>query len=894
MHRSTMSKPHSYNKKQLDNKSSSTIASYGLPMPTDSNTKNRLQLIDDLKFFFATATQQWDPNKSLKRFELTAGESVSCVLWNNLFFITGTDIVRSLTFRFHAFGRPVVNAKKFEEGIFSDLRNLKPGHDARLEDPKSELLDMLYKNNCIRTQKKQKVFFWFSVPHDRLFLDALERDLKREKMGMEPTTKAVAEPAISLSLDSTQELFDQLRKNMSQSAAATAQAFDDLRGGPMPNTSLSLSSIQPVHSIEGDDDENGCWSTHPVSHTPWSSSQSRLEQAAAQAKRSRVNSVPANLGQQQHFQMMAQRHNRLSQSSYFSGNVLPHSRTHRTSTSSASSLISTAEDALFDDNHSLALSDISKSTNLSSPISKTFSHDYMDPISHGVDQLDISSNKKIHNVLPSKSLDSNAIKKTKTIFGTLSLFDGSPSYKQRRRRAASVSTSALIPSSKSNPLHIGGSGGPDRVRRHDKCHSRTPSTTNLSHVSSFGPFNSNSSRLAMAAVKAGFVPNQIMNNAPFPGNNQMHMSPISASTSTGWLQPQSQSMDYLCPLMSCRHLFKRPEHLERHMHTAHMFVCKVCGKQFPHSETLAQHKQEHALQMDHPTLTVDRENDDDSSPEDHFNSSKGYNKSFMEKNQSGNNVFGHGQDGGFYSSNQSFGNSHSSGWSIGISGSTSSNLCNSRSSTLSPMVDLDFEIPESTPLTMDKPNGPSSIEASTSTTSVKTVVIKGEPVMSIQDVMANNDWKQNDSYRMNALNKKNPSTSIYPHEDDFSSSSASSPCSTTQYKTEYINRTSYSLTFPTLLAPFKPEIFQQDYIPNDMYFQPSLFQQPSSVQPSIGNDLQHDIGNSSLFNQSGIHLEDTMDTSSYSLVNDNDYPSVYPSYIDQFTPFLISSDYKYM
>ncbi|KAI7876766.1 STE-domain-containing protein [Lichtheimia hyalospora FSU 10163] len=130
---------------------------------------------------------------------------MSCVLWNDLFYITGTDIVRSLSFRFHAFGRPITNAKKFEEGIFSDLRNLKPGTDARLEEPKSELLDMLYKNNCIRTQKKQKVFYWYSVPHDRLFLDALERDLKREKMDMEPTTVAVAEPATSISLDSTQE-----------------------------------------------------------------------------------------------------------------------------------------------------------------------------------------------------------------------------------------------------------------------------------------------------------------------------------------------------------------------------------------------------------------------------------------------------------------------------------------------------------------------------------------------------------------------------------------------------------------------------------------------------------------------------------------------------------------
>ena len=37
----------------------------------------------------------------------------------------------------------------------------------------------------------------FSVPHDRLFLDALERDLKREKVGQTPTTEVVGEPARS-------------------------------------------------------------------------------------------------------------------------------------------------------------------------------------------------------------------------------------------------------------------------------------------------------------------------------------------------------------------------------------------------------------------------------------------------------------------------------------------------------------------------------------------------------------------------------------------------------------------------------------------------------------------------------------------------------------------------
>ncbi|KIJ24672.1 hypothetical protein M422DRAFT_127323, partial [Sphaerobolus stellatus SS14] len=106
-----------------------------------------------------------------------------------------------LVFRFEAFGRPVRNMKKFEEGIFSDLRNLKPGQDACLEEPKSPFLDLLFKFQCIRTQKKQKVFYWFSVPHDRLFIDALERDLKREKMGHESTTAVVTEPALSFAYD---------------------------------------------------------------------------------------------------------------------------------------------------------------------------------------------------------------------------------------------------------------------------------------------------------------------------------------------------------------------------------------------------------------------------------------------------------------------------------------------------------------------------------------------------------------------------------------------------------------------------------------------------------------------------------------------------------------------
>ncbi|KAK7027650.1 hypothetical protein R3P38DRAFT_2704989 [Favolaschia claudopus] len=154
---------------------------------------------------------------ALNRFLLPSQEYVSCVLWNGLYHITGTDIVRALVFRFEAFSRPVRNMKKFEEGVFSDLRNLKPGADACLEEPKSPFLDLLFKYQCIRTQKKQKVFYWFSVPHDRLFLDALERDLKREKMGLEPTTQITGEPALSFKYDGKKSLYEQFVLNRGMS-----------------------------------------------------------------------------------------------------------------------------------------------------------------------------------------------------------------------------------------------------------------------------------------------------------------------------------------------------------------------------------------------------------------------------------------------------------------------------------------------------------------------------------------------------------------------------------------------------------------------------------------------------------------------------------------------------
>ncbi|CAI5756717.1 unnamed protein product [Candida verbasci] len=206
------------NNNNNNNNNNGSTGTYQSPYPTENtpaDVQESLRLIEDLKFFLATAPANWQENQVIRRYYLNNDEGfVSCVFWNNLYFITGTDIVRCIVYKFEHFGRKIIDRKKFEEGIFSDLRNLKCGIDSVLEPPRSEFLEFLFRNSCLRTQKKQKVFFWFNVPHNKLMADALERDLKKERQGQKPTTIAAREPALSFQYDENSNLFNQLAKYM--------------------------------------------------------------------------------------------------------------------------------------------------------------------------------------------------------------------------------------------------------------------------------------------------------------------------------------------------------------------------------------------------------------------------------------------------------------------------------------------------------------------------------------------------------------------------------------------------------------------------------------------------------------------------------------------------------
>ncbi|KAI7867366.1 STE like transcription factor-domain-containing protein [Spinellus fusiger] len=575
----TIPKP---NSRQDSNIVDTSALLHSLPPPSAKDTPQRLAQIDELKYFLATATNDWDENVSVKAFALPAGENISCVLWNNLFHITGTDIVRSLIYRFHAFGRPVSNLKKFEEGIFSDLRNLRPGVDACLEEPKSDFLDMLYKNSCIRTQKKQKVFYWFSVPHDRLFLDALERDLKREKMGIEVTSIAITEPAISLSLDATQELFDQLRKSMSLSAAANVQA-------------LNQQSTQPqsyvIDTLEMSSEATYLQSPVSTEANTWTSLWRSGEE-----QESHIDYCSMDLNGPLHQNNLSVKPD--SCGPYLCFDYPRHEQSHQ----SESSTTSVADDVLtmLDGTHSKLNPERSSCSNSTKDIRQT----NMNLMSRDIEKMDVNNS---HSISLCNTTGSSAFTKTKQLFGMFSLFEGSSSYKQRRRRATSFSSTVghkLGMLSPVSGLEYVGFGRYDRIRRHTSCHYLSPSDPALSYIGSDLNYTMSGVDMNNPGENLSDEFSHKPNSIPCEQSLTWEKQTMSVLHSGSQLLSRSAYREgradservFTCPLGSCSRLFKRLEHLKRHMRTHTMerpYICHLCGKRFSRSDNLSQHRKTH-------------------------------------------------------------------------------------------------------------------------------------------------------------------------------------------------------------------------------------------------------------------------------------------------------------
>lgn len=591
-------------------------------LPPDARTA--LQQVDNLKYFLLSAPVDWPRDQLIRRFLLPTGDYISCVLWNNLFHISGTDIVRCLAFRFQAFGRPVKNAKKFEEGIFSDLRNLKAGTDATLEEPKSPFLDFLYKNNCIRTQKKQKVFYWYSVPHDRLFLDALERDLKREKMGQEATTRAMEEPALSFEFDSSQSLYEQLTKaQQANSSSFYAGTTFGQSNSPvvrtvdaMPPPQMAPQMAPPTLSALPDDPGNAAIYHQIPMANPMTQAIIKREPDYGQIQYDR-NGIPVRI-HQRHASMPTFVVEYSPAPSFVSSQYEDYSNrglSFEPMTPPQNSIPLGPEPAYIaneDTGLYTAIPDISSATAFNSMI-----------------QLQPSNLASAHYPVPTRTYPSNVY----------SVVEGSPTYKQRRRRPSIPPATITHPQTTSAPSHpiAYAAHKPSDLRRSvsnsvapagegDETQDASQHTTsgytaavlpqkNLLHeMSRHGtplssleenreahPSATNPQDDLITAPNGEAYETAVHNRISNKSERFSH-GPVRRARSATMMElgPYPQK-SHSCPIPSCGRLFKRLEHLKRHVRThtqERPYPCPYCNKAFSRSDNLAQHRRIHEAQQD--------------------------------------------------------------------------------------------------------------------------------------------------------------------------------------------------------------------------------------------------------------------------------------------------------
>lgn len=164
-------------------------------------------ILEQLSYFLVEATHNYPPTFALRylvspditlyQFILPSGEPVSRIRWLGLDYISSTDVIRILSFRFLVLGRRVKDSKQFEIAARSMLRNCPCSailgkvrfpltadfhantHNISLRE-QSELVHALYAYGGIRTRTTHNVFAWSTFDHNRLFLDLLDKDLSSE------------------------------------------------------------------------------------------------------------------------------------------------------------------------------------------------------------------------------------------------------------------------------------------------------------------------------------------------------------------------------------------------------------------------------------------------------------------------------------------------------------------------------------------------------------------------------------------------------------------------------------------------------------------------------------------------------------------------------------------
>ena len=382
----------------------------------------------------------------------------------------------------------------------------------------------------------------FSVPHDRLFLDALERDLKREKMSMEPTTQITGEPAMSFTYDSKRTLYEQFSRASEpergrSSRGGNGRGGDRVGGNSSSSASLSNDESDNDSIMTDESDVTGSEAEYQTDedYVPGSGGVRRT------ARRDRKKVGPNN-----------------AHLLYIAGGLFEGSPTYKQrkkkntrgtgSISGGSGLRrgSIAED-MYEGDHSRETS-----------------------LTRGGDEYSRSD-----------SVGGGGL-------SAADLF-------LKQARGELVPADGVVRKPKmQDPL--GGTGSGDVGVYYSRGH----------HPEEYHPQERQGSFDSSSSDAFGSSPSSTNGHHPSHSNGGISLPPgqkliTPSPNATGLAQYEAISADgkvraFVCPLFSCGRLFKRMEHLKRHLRTHTMerpYSCTMCTKRFSRSDNLTQHLRTH-------------------------------------------------------------------------------------------------------------------------------------------------------------------------------------------------------------------------------------------------------------------------------------------------------------